>query len=417
MRLGCIADDFTGSSDLGLMLAEGGMRAIQYVGTPDEPADAAVDAGIVALKSRSIPAAEAVAQSLDACRWLVAQGCSTILFKYCSTFDSTPKGNIGPVIDALVEELDTDDPVIVCPAFPETGRTIYMGHLFVNGRLLSESGMEHHPLNPMTDPNLARWLSLQTRRAVGRLTYADLDDPDAAFAREREAGRQIVVCDAVEDDHLITLGHAATHHRLVTGGSGIALGLPAAMGFRPEGRAAWRGVDGPYLALAGSCSQATLAQIEAHAAAGHAVRRIGAEAILDGAADPVRAVEEALEGGTLPLIASSDTPEAVAELQKRRGRETVAQAVEAFFARAARAALAAGVTRLVSAGGETSGAIVSALDVRSLEIGARIAAGVPAVRIAGTDVAMALKSGNFGATTFFADAADVLSRDHGARAV
>ena len=406
MRLGCIGDDFTGSSDLGLMLAEGGMRTVQYVGTPTAPADRDVDAGIVALKSRSIPAREAVAQSLEACRWLRAQGAATILFKYCSTFDSTPDGNIGPVIDALVDELKTTQPVIVCPAFPETGRSVYMGHLFVGDRLLNESGLENHPLNPMTDPDLARWLSLQTKRPIGRLTWPDLADAKAAFERERSAGRQVVVCDAIADEDLRTLARAAVDHDLITGGSGIALGLPQVMGFTPGNGDGWAGSAGPALALAGSCSEATRRQIEVHQASGEHVVRIDAEAVLDGAIAPDGTLDGALAAGGVPLIASSADPAVVAALQERRGREAVAGAIEGFFAQLARLAVARGVTRLITAGGETSGAVVSALDCTVLEIGPRIAAGVPAVRSG--DLTLALKSGNFGAPTFFHDAARVL---------
>ena len=228
MKLGAICDDFTGSSDLGLTLKQGGMRTVQFVGVPREPASADVEAGLVSLKTRSAPVADAVRQSVDAWRWLSAQGCEQFLFKYCSTFDSTPEGNIGPVIDALIEATGTTDPVIVCPAFPATGRTIYQGHLFVGDRLLSETGMRHHPITPMTDPDLRRWLGLQTRRPIGHLPLARLRAGgirDALLA-EAAAGRQIVVCDAIDDEDLRELGRAAAGFSLVTGGSGIALALP-----------------------------------------------------------------------------------------------------------------------------------------------------------------------------------------------
>jgi uncharacterized protein YgbK (DUF1537 family) len=245
VRLGCIGDDFTGSSDLGLTLAAGGLRTVQYVGVPDGPAEASVEAGIVALKSRTIPAAEAVRQSLQALEWLRNQGCESYFFKYCSTFDSTPEGNIGPVIDALAEALGARR-VVVCPAFPGTGRSVYRGHLFVGDRLLSESGMQDHPLTPMTDPDIRRWLSRQSRHAVGHVPIERvLAGPDAiraALDAEDAAGRRLVVVDALRDEDLTAIGMAARDLPLVTGGSGVALGLPAnLLGDECRGAVPWRG--------------------------------------------------------------------------------------------------------------------------------------------------------------------------------
>jgi uncharacterized protein YgbK (DUF1537 family) len=229
MLLGCIGDDFTGSSDLANTLATGGMRTVLYSGVPSGPADAGVEAGIVALKSRSIPAGEAVRQSLAALDWLGVQGCRQFLFKYCSTFDSTPEGNIGPVAEALADALGADR-VVVCPAFPSLGRTLHHGHLFVGDRLLSESGMERHPLNPMTEPDIRRWLSRQCHGAVGHVpTSVVLRGADAirdALGRCRDAGERLVVVDAVRDADLVEIGAAVADLPLVTGGSGVALGLP-----------------------------------------------------------------------------------------------------------------------------------------------------------------------------------------------
>lgn len=409
MILGAIGDDFTGSSDLGLTLAAGGMRTVQYVGTPTTPAGPEVDAGIVALKIRSVPPAQAVAEALAALDWLRAQGCRQILWKYCSTFDSTAQGNIGPVIDALREALDSDAPVIVCPAFPATGRTVYMGHLFVGDRLLSESGMQHHPLTPMTDPDLRRVLAPQTRHGVGHLPLAALHAGQGAatLAAEAAAGRPLVVCDAVADADLHLLAEAARDLPLVTGGSGIALGLPALHGHIPGGDTGWRGEDGPALCLSGSCSTATRAQIAAHTGPQH---RLDVAAVVEGRADPAAAIDWALAQTGLPLILSSDDPAAVAALQDRFGAARVAEALESHFAAIARAAVAAGIRRLIVAGGETSGAVVGALDATALEIGPMIDPGVPALRVAGRPLTLALKSGNFGAPDFFAKAAGVLAR-------
>lgn len=408
MILGVIGDDFTGSSDIGLILADGGMATVQYIGVPDTPADAAVQAGVVALKTRSIPVAEAVAQSLAALDWLRAQGCEQIYFKYCSTFDSTRHGNIGPVIDALIDALGTSDPVIVCPAFPATGRTVYQGHLFVGDRLLSESGMQNHPLTPMTDPDLRRWLGHQTARPVGLLPVAELRrDARAGLLAARDAGRQIVVADAVDDDDLRRLGHAADGFALLTGGSGLAIALPAVHG-ATGAPGAWRGETGPALVLSGSCSTATRAQIAAHGDAGGWAEKIDVAAVMAGTLDAPALLDRALAAGGLPLLYTSDDPAEVRRLQARYGTEASAQAIESLFADLAALAVRRGVRRLITAGGETSGAVVQALGAQALEIGPRIDPGVPALRLVGSPVVLALKSGNFGAVDFFAKAATVL---------
>lgn len=409
MKLGAIGDDFTGSSDLGLTLAEGGMRTVQYVGVPSQSAAPDVDAGIVALKSRSIPAEEAVRQSLEALHWLQEQGCQQILFKYCSTFDSTPEGNIGPVMDALIDALGTEAPVIVCPAFPATGRTVYQGHLFVQDKLLSESGMENHPLNPMTDPDLRRFLSLQTRRKVGHLPLEKISAGQArkTLLDEAEAGRQIVICDAVRNVNLLRLGEAARGFPLITGGSGIGLGLPSVLGIDPKAAEHWSGVSGRALVLSGSCSIATRGQIAAHKAEGGDQRKVEAADILDGA-NPADLLDWAESCAGLPLIYTSDDPAAIKETQARFGREQSAEAIETFFASLARQAVERGFTRIISAGGETSGAVVGAINASALRIGPKIDPGVPAVKIEGRKVALALKSGNFGAEDFFFKAARIL---------
>ncbi|WP_324380387.1 3-oxo-tetronate kinase [Enterovirga sp.] len=229
MDLGVIADDFTGASDIANTIAKGGLSTVQFLGLPSKPAPASCQAGIVALKSRSIPAAEAIAQSLQALDWLKAQGCRQFVFKYCSTFDSTPAGNIGQVGEALAARLGVKG-VVACPAFPTTGRTIYQGHLFVGDKLLNESGMENHPLNPMTDANLRRWLALQTKSPVGLVAWPTIRQGSAAVRRalDEAAGRgeTLVIVDAVSDDDLLVIGEALAGVPLLTGGSGIALGLP-----------------------------------------------------------------------------------------------------------------------------------------------------------------------------------------------
>jgi uncharacterized protein YgbK (DUF1537 family) len=407
MLLGCIGDDFTGASDLGNTLVKAGMRTVQYVGVPNGPAAPEVEAGVVALKSRSIPVDEAVQTSLAALDWLLAQGCEQILFKYCSTFDSTPEGNIGPVAEALADRLGAQH-VIVCPAFPATGRSVYQGHLFVNDTLLSESGMENHPLTPMTDPDLRRWLARQVAGAVGHVPASVVfEGAQAIRARLDAEPARLVVCDAIRDADLLALGVAADGLKLVTGGSGIAMGLPD--NFRRAGRLAglasiWQGQAGRAAVLSGSCSNATRAQVERHAGPSF---EITAEALMAGKVTAGQIADWALAQDGLPLIYSSATPDVVRAAKDRFGAETVAARIEAFFAETARALVAGGVTRLITAGGETSGAVVESLAPPALEIGPEIAPGVPCLR-AGPDLVLALKSGNFGGPDFFAGADAIL---------
>ncbi|MEO1536712.1 MAG: 3-oxo-tetronate kinase [Pseudomonadota bacterium] len=411
MLLGCIGDDFTGSSDLANTLAKGGMRAVQYTGVPDAPADPVVQAGVIALKSRSIDPKDAVTQSLAALEWLRAQGCKQFFFKYCSTFDSTPEGNIGPVADALAEALDAHK-VIFCPAFPGTGRSVYQGHLFVNDALLNQSGMENHPLTPMTDADLRRWLAPQTKYPVGHVPAGTVfAGPDAiadGLQTAHDAGARHIVVDAIRDADLRDIGRAAKELPLITGGSGVALGLPANFGCQP-GDAPWRGQTGKVVAVSGSCSITTRRQVALHKAA-HPAREIEAADVIEGRVTAQLVADWALAAEGIPLVYSSAEPDTVRAVQERFGRETSAAALEGFFAELARAVVAGGATRVISAGGETSGAVVEGLDLGVLEIGPEIDPGVPALR-ARPNLVVALKSGNFGADDFFAKAAQRLGDD------
>jgi 3-dehydrotetronate 4-kinase len=401
MRLGCIGDDFTGSSDLANTLAKGGMRVVQYCGIPKGSAPADVEAGVVALKTRSILPDEAVAQSLAALEWLRAQGCEQIFFKYCSTFDSTPEGNIGPVADALAEVLAAYQ-VIVCPAFPGAGRSIYQGHLFVADRLLNESGMQNHPLTPMVDADIRRWLAPQTRHSVGHVgamdVFAGPERIAEGLALQHAAGHRLIVVDAIRDADLMAIGAAARGLPLITGGSGVALGLPANFGCVPA-PVPWQDQAGRAAILSGSCSTATRAQV-AHHAARHPAREIVAADVIEGRLDAAEIADWLLAQTGLPLAYSSADPAEVARVQDRFGREAAADAIEALFAEVARRLVAGGVTRLITAGGETSGAVVEGLGMTDLEIGPEIDPGVPALR-AQSDLVVALKSGNFGAKDFF----------------
>ena len=410
--LGCIADDFTGATDLANMLVREGMRTVQTIGVPDSaPQD--VDAIVVALKSRTAPAAEAVADSLAALRWLQRQGCRQFFFKYCSTFDSTPQGNIGPVADALLDALGSDF-TIACPVFPETGRTLYRGHLFIQDQLLSESGMQNHPLTPMTDPNLVRVLQQQTPSKVGLVGYPTVSQGTgqirAGFDVLRRQGVRMAIVDALENQDLYAIGAACDGLPLVTGGSGIALGLPgnfvrAGLLAPQQGAAASElpAVEGLSVVLAGSASKATNAQVKAWLEKRPAFR-IDPLALAGG--EPVVAQALAFAQQHLDkqpaLIYATATPEQVKQVQAELGVERAGLLIEQALADIAAALLASGVRRFVVAGGETSGAVVKALGVRALRIGAQIDPGVPATAsIGATPLALALKSGNFGSIDFF----------------
>lgn len=417
MLLGCIADDFTGASDLANTLAREGMRTKLFVGVPAE-GKLDCEAGVIALKSRSIPVAEAVAQSLAALERLREAGCRQYFFKYCSTFDSTAEGNIGPVAEALAAALDTRG-VVVCPAFPATGRTVYQGHLFVGGVLLSQSGMERHPLTPMTDPDIRRWLAAQSRSTPGHIDHAVVRAGQAAIAAALTSAREtLVVVDAICEADLRAIGTAAANATLLTGGSGIALGLPE--NFRVAGLLAAQASgfvanDRPALVLSGSCSNATRAQVACYQGDRPSFP-IDIDRVIAG--EPVQAEAEAFLAANrdaAPLVYSSAEPQEVRAAQQRHGASIAAEAVEQLFGALACHAVAQGFGRLVVAGGETSGAVVTALGLRTLELGAEIDPGVPALSAVavGKPLALALKSGNFGTPDFLSRAVEVLGGGDG----
>ena len=415
--LGCIADDFTGATDLANMLVRGGMRTVQTIGVPTSNEAVEADALVVALKSRTIPAADAVAQSLAALDWLRAQGCRQFFFKYCSTFDSTDAGNIGQVTDALLDALRADTGAtaftIACPAFPENGRTIYRGHLFVGDTLLNESGMENHPLTPMRDANLVRVLQRQTGSKVGLVRH---DAVAKGVSRVRESidalrndGVRMAIADAVSDEDLYILGEACADLALITGGSGVALGLPG--NFRRAGLLAEQAdaaqlprVEGLSVVLAGSASKATNAQVAMWRETRSSFR-IDPLAVARG--EPV--IEQALafaqehfDKAQPVLIYATATPDEVKAVQRELGVSEAGHLVETTLASIARGLRERGVRKFVVAGGETSGAVVQALGVHTLRIGAQIDPGVPATATTGAEpLALALKSGNFGSTDFF----------------
>ena len=419
LSLGCIADDYTGASDLANTLTRAGLRTVQTIGVPaDDFPLPDVDAVVVSLKSRSIAASDAVTRSRAAEKWLRGRGADHVLFKICSTFDSTDAGNIGPVMDALRTD-SGDTIVLVTPAFPETGRTVYQGNLFVGSVPLNESPLKDHPLNPMHDSNLVRVLARQSKTRIGLIDLAALArGPDAVRNKLVElAGQSVgaVIVDAVFASDLESIGAVALEHRLSVGASGIGLGLARALvasgrakSQATSGAIADTAVGGPAACLAGSCSQATLLQV-ANAGQVMPVLHLDPEQVIAGKGEARRALAWAtdrLREGPV-LIASSSTPEEVAALQSRHGRDATGHAIEQAMADIAEGLVSAGVRRLVVAGGETSGAAVDRLGIPGFLVGAEIAAGVPVLRAVDAkagDMLLALKSGNFGGPEFFSDA-------------
>ena len=422
IQLGCIADDFTGATDLANNLVRSGMRVVQTIGVPTGPLNAEVDAVVVALKSRTIPAAEAIAQSLEALRWLQAQGHNgqspQIYFKYCSTFDSTPEGNIGPVTEALIDALSTDF-TIATPAFPDNGRTVFKGYLFAGNVLLSESGMQNHPLTPMTDPNLVRVMQAQTKRKVGLIDHAVVARGPEAI-RKRIAALQadgvgVAIVDATSNEDLLRLGPALKGMPLVTAGSGVAIGLPANWGLAPSGTASQLPpAQGLRAVVSGSCSQATNRQVAHFKAQGGQALALDPLQLTGNATALVAQVmawaKPLLAQGPV-LVYSTAEPEAVKAIQARLGVAEAGALVEHALAAVARALAQNGVQQLVVAGGETSGACVQALGISQLQIGPQIDPGVPwchAQSDAGP-LHITLKSGNFGTDDFFSKAFKVLA--------
>ena len=420
LALGCIADDYTGASDLANTLTRCGLRTVQTIGIPaDDLQLPDVDAVVVSLKSRSIAADEAVAKSLAAEAWLRGRGAHHVLFKICSTFDSTDAGNIGPVMDALTAA-SGDAIVLATPAFPETGRTVYMGNLFVGQVPLNESPLKDHPLNPMHDANLVRVLARQSRTKIGladrSVVSAGADALRRHLATLNSKGIAAVIADAITATDLETIGIVALGHRVSVGASGIGLGL--AQTLVASGRVALHtvassntSVGGAAACLAGSCSQATLQQI-ANAEKIMPVLRLDPAALVTGKDETRRALvwaSQHLATGPV-LIASSAKPDQVFGVQAKHGREAAGHAIEQAMADLAEGLAARGVKRLVVAGGETSGAVVDRLKLPGFLVGPEIAAGVPVLRaVGGHEMLLALKSGNFGGSDFFGDALKLMS--------
>jgi uncharacterized protein YgbK (DUF1537 family) len=419
MILGCIADDYTGASDLANTLTKNGLRTVQTIGTPAAALSLPdVDAVVVSLKIRSIGAEHAITAARGADEWLRRHGAVHVLYKICSTFDSTDKGNIGPVTEALATDSGATVPLI-SPAFPETARTVYLGHLFVGSVPLNESPLQDHPLNPMHDANLVRVLGRQSQGKIGLVDLPTVAAGSDAVRRrllELQAScHSAAIADAVFERDLETIAAVALETPLSTGASGLGLGLargliktgkvtPAAADFA----GATRPVGGFSAVLAGSCSAATLKQIAA-ASQSMPVLRLDSAKLIEGNAEIEAAIGWAGEniGKGAILIAASAPPETVAQIQAQYGRERSGHAIETAIASIGSALVESGVKRMVVAGGETAGAVVDQLAIPAFLIGPEIAPGVPLLRSLGNRqgaLLMALKSGNFGGPDFFAHA-------------
>ena len=409
--LGCIADDFTGATDLAGILVKNGMRTSVMIGVPAGRCEGGNDAIVIALRSRSAPRSDAVQSSVAALRWLRQTPCRQFFFKYCSTFDSTDQGNIGPVAEALMEELGADF-TIACPAFPANGRSIYNGYLFVNGVLLHESGMRDHPLNPMKDSNLVRVLQRQSRRKVGLIDYQSVRSGASSIRSAVHAGRGkgmgLAIVDAVSDADLCEIASACQDFPLVTGGSGLAIGLPET--FRIRGlltsgcnAGALQPVEGFSAVISGSCSTATQRQVAwmKQRMPAFQIDPLTLVSVANIAAQAIEWAASRMAAGPILFYATADA-ESVGEIQAQLGIERAGSLVESVLAEISRQLVDRGVRRLIVAGGETSGAVLNALGVTGLRIGREIDPGVPWTTSLGkTRLALALKSGNFGSEDFF----------------
>ncbi|NEX75784.1 3-oxo-tetronate kinase [Aeromonas rivipollensis] len=408
MKLGVIADDFTGATDIAGFLVENGLSTLQLSGVPEHDGDLPrVDAVVISLKSRSCPAGEAVRDSLAALAWFQARGCPRIYQKYCSTFDSTAAGNIGPVTDALLAALGQDF-TLICPALPVNGRTVYQGNLFVGALPLAESGMRHHPITPMQDSNLLRLMERQAQGRAGLVPFATIDKGAAAiagaFEQLAEDGVRYAVVDTLTEQHLLDIATAALDMPLVTGGSGLAIGLARQLGsgdLQGAREAGWpRGSRA--VVLSGSCSEMTNRQVARYRQHAPALALEVARCLED-ADYPAELAQWVLAQplAPAPLVYATTSPGELARIQESHGQQAASDAVEHCFARLAQRLQGAGVDGFIIAGGETSSRITQALGVKAFHIGPQIAPGVPWVRAIDAPLSLALKSGNFGDEDFF----------------
>ncbi|MBY6197832.1 3-oxo-tetronate kinase [Vibrio hangzhouensis] len=418
MLLGVIADDFTGATDIAGFLVENGMRTVQLNGIPDESMEVDADAVVISLKSRSCPMQEAVHQSVAALNWLKSKGCQQYYFKYCSTFDSTSEGNIGPVTDALLVELG-ESFTLVCPALPVNGRTVYNGHLFVFEELLCESGMRNHPVTPMTDSSLLRMMNAQSKGQSGLVSCQTVEQgPESVTRRFEELKSQKInyaIVDALNSQHLDILGQAAKSIKLVTGGSGLAAGLAknwsSQLEDQSDAKQAGYPRKAPAVVFSGSCSVMTNQQVSVYkAVAPHFA--IDVEACLankEYVSEVFDWVMTHLQSDLAPLVYATANADTLKSIQNKYGAQASSHAVEAFFSELAIKLKTEGVRNFIVAGGETSGVVTQSLAVKGFHIGPQIAPGVPWVKSVDGELSLALKSGNFGDENFFIKAQSFFS--------
>ncbi|OOF55538.1 3-oxo-tetronate kinase [Rodentibacter genomosp. 2] len=412
--LGVIADDFTGASDIASFLVENGLNTVQMNGVPNKALTEKVDAIVISLKSRSNPVEEAIEQSLQALDWLQKSGCSQFYFKYCSTFDSTEKGNIGPVTDALLEALN-DDFTVITPALPINGRTIFNGYLFVGNVLLNESGMRHHPITPMKDANLMRLMDAQAKGKTGLVSYAEViqgaDHVKSCFTQLKQAGFRYAVVDATDNSQLAVLAEAVSDFKLVTGGSGLGAYMAARLSGGKKAEDAFVPRKARSVILSGSCSEMTNKQVKLYKEKATALYLDVEKAIAD-ANYAERLFEQILphiDEPLAPMVYATVPPDELKRIQAQFGAEQASQAIEQTFAKLAqRLKEKANVENIITAGGETSSIVVQKLGFSGFQIGKQIAPGVPWLKALGESTALALKSGNFGKETFFIDAQEMM---------
>lgn len=414
MLLGVIADDFTGATDIASFLVENGLSTVQLNGVPQDELPLEAQAVVISLKSRSCPAAQAIEQSLQALAWLQRQGCRQFYFKYCSTFDSTAQGNIGPVTDALLDALG-ESQTVISPALPVNGRTVYQGYLFVLDQLLSESGMRNHPVTPMTDSNLLRLMEAQAQGRCGLVTATEMDRGVETVAEKlrqlAQQGIRYAVLDTLNEQHLLTQGAALKNMKLVTGGSGLAIGL--ARQWAQPGQGSPQAAGAPQgekaVVLSGSCSIMTNRQVtryrqQAAAKAIDVARCLNDDDRAAYVTELTDWVQQQANGPLAPLLYATAEPEKLRQVQQQYGMAAASQAVESLFAGLVEQLRQQGFNRFIVAGGETSGVVTQALGIRGFHIGPCISPGVPWVRAIDQPVSLALKSGNFGDENFFARA-------------
>lgn len=412
--LGVITDDFTGASDIASFLTENGLHTVQMNGVPNTPLSEQVDAIVISLKSRSNPTQEAVEQSLRALDWLQKCGCSQFYFKYCSTFDSTAKGNIGPVTDALLEALNADFTVIT-PALPINGRTIFNGYLFVGDVPLNESGMRDHPITPMKDANLMRLMDAQAKGKTGLVPYAEViqgaKQVKSCFAKLKQAGFRYAVVDSVDNSQLAVLAEAVSDLKLVTGGSGLGAYMAARLSGGKKATQAFVPQKGRSVILSGSCSVMTNEQVNAYQEKATAIYLEVEKAVADKhyAETLFNQVVPHLNEPFAPLVYATVPAEELKRIQAQFGAAQASLAIERTFAELAQLLKEkAQVKNFITAGGETSSIVVQKLGFNGFQIGKQIAPGVPWLKVLGESTALALKSGNFGKESVFTDAQEMM---------